>query len=1225
MNERRTIVAAFLAGCLLITTTGMAQTARILTEHGREVVGRLQPLGDIDAGANLQVAVGLPLHNKEALTNLLNDLYDPSSPQFHRYLSVSQFTEKFGPSAEDYQKVIDYLTSRHLKVITTHANRMVVGVSGAGADMEKAFHVHLRNYQHPTDQRTFFAPDTEPRVDAGVPMLDVMGLDNYIVPHPRDLRRKPLSRLGGPGITNYGGPGVTNYSSEEGSGPGGLYMASDLRTAYYPGVTNTGAGQYVAVFEFGPYWTNDIYTYETNCGLSTNIVVSNIFLDGVTEPPTAGTDAGEQAGDVEYEMAIAPGATILYYGGGVANDIFGRMASDNLAGSISDSWGFGIDSTTEQLWQEFVAQGQTLFAASGDGGATVAPGNIAGPYVCLVGGTELFTVSPGGAWASEVVWPGSGGGVGTMYAIPNYQQGINMAAVNGSMTMRNTPDVATFAIGLFLAANGSTGWGGGTSFSSPQYAGMIALVNQQAAILGKPRVGFFNPALYAIGKSTNYTNCFHDITVGNNTNSTTGPDKFIAATGYDLCTGWGSPNGSNLINALVGFGTNNFLLSANPDSINLTIGGSETVLVLAQPMNGFNGTVSLSVSGAPTGLADSFSSSSTTSTSILTLSAGTTATPGTYTINLNGASGSISQTIAIAVNIVGETPGFSKVSLASEFNRIAIYTDGAGFSSGGGADASGNAYSANLLGSALNWNGCLFNEGSANANDAIVCSGQTISLPSGNFSSLQILAAGVGSAQLSQPFTVTYTDGSTSIFSRSLSVWNQNQIVPGPLNFPGESVVATTIYANTSGGTKDITMNAYIYGYSFGLNNTKTVKSITLPGDGNVLVFAMTLANDFTLYDLPSSLVLTAGGTSRSYLVSGPVASFSGDVALSASGLPAEVTASFSPSASTNFSILTLTANATAQPTETNVILTGTLDGIVHNVDLNLAVMTPIPNTVAVSLSSAFNCDGTYNDGTTFSAAGGLDGAGNAFSANLLGSSANWNGGFFSFGPAGSPDAVQCAGQTITLPAGQYTGLLLLGAAINSSQANQSFQIKYTDGTSATVNQSMSVWTTAQNYPGESIAVSTAHIDTSSGTNNTEIPVNLYGYTLPLNDSKTVQSITLPNNSDAVVLALTLANAPTSVSLASSFNRGALYTDGTSFSGGLDGDGNAYSATQLGSSPIWDGVQFKLGAANVNNVISCDGQTISLPANRYTSLLMLATGVNGSQTSQNFSVTYTDG
>jgi hypothetical protein len=1193
-----------------------AQPARTMPGHVPDVIGRLQPLSELPAQTHLRLAVGLPLRHKAELTSLIEDLYNPGNPRFHRYLTTSQFTEEFGPTKADYQKVMDYMASHGLKVTGTHPNRIVVDVAGPAADVEKVFHVRLRTYRHPTAQRTFFAPDTDPWVEADVPVLDVMGLDDYILPHPMDLQRPKADGQAGASVTNR---------AEKGSGPGGDYIGNDFRAAYVPGVTNTGSGQYIGLVEFGPYWTNDIYVYETNAGLSTNIAVSNIFLNNVTEPPAPGADAGEQALDIEMCIAMAPGATVLYYGGEVVDDIYSRIASDNLAKQISCSFGFGIDATTEQLYQEFVAQGQNFFEASGDSGAVVGPDGPpdAEPYITEVGGTALYTVTPGGAWQQELAWPGSSGGVSTFYAMPNYQQGIDMAPLYGSSTMRNFPDVAMMAdIAIFIAANNNTGTVGGTSCSSPQWAGFYALANQQAAKLGQPPLGFFNPALYALGKSANYTHCLHDITSGNTTNATSGPDKFFAAVGYDLCTGWGSPTGSNLIDALTGIGTSNFLLYANPSALQLTAGGADEVLLNAQPMNGFNGDVSLSVSNLPSGVTAAFNAASISgaTTSILTLTADSTAAAGTSTVTLTGVSGSLTQTVALTLTIVGATPGTSRVSLSSAFNGIAIYTDGSTFSRGAGADGDGNAYSANLLGSALNWEGCLFTLGPANADDAIQCTGQNMTLPAGKFSSLQVLAAAHDGAQTSQPFIVTYTDGTTSTFMQSLSDWTE------PQDFPGETVVTATPYRDTSGGAKDTVTEAVVYGYSFGLNNTKTVKSIKLPDNGDVLVFAMTLANDFTLYGPPASFVLTAGGTSTSYLVSGPLQGFSGSVSLSAGGLPAGVTASFNPPASSNSSILTLTANPTAQPVNTYLTLSGTLGGTTHNMTVNLSVITPVAGAAPVSLSPYFSLSGIVNDGSTFSATGGLDGAGNAYSANLLGAAPNWNGCLFGLGSASGLDAVACAGQTIALPAGQYTGLLLLGAAVHASQPNQTFAVNYTDGSSVTVTQSISLWTAAQNYTGESVAISTAYGDTSGGTENTGAPANVYGYALPLNDSKTVQSITLPNNSEVIVLAMTLANAPTAVSLASAFNHIGIYTDGTAdASGGLDGDDYAYSAELLGSLQIWDSVLFKFGAANAANVVKCAGQTIALPANRYTTLLLLAAGVDGDQASQAFTVNYIDG
>ena len=182
---------------------------------------------------------------------------------------------------------------------------------------------------------------------------------------------------------------------------------------------------------------------------------------------------------------------------------------------------------------------------------------VTDPYITVVGGTELTTSGPGGAWVSETVWNSgnyaSSGAISTDYAIPAWQQGVDMSANQGSTTMRNMPDVAMAADNILLVT--PSAWSpygesaSGTSAAAPLWAAFTALVNEQAAANGQPPVGFINPAIYAIGQSSNYLACFHDITVGNNANSYS-PDAFFAAPGYDLCTGWGTPTGSNLINAL---------------------------------------------------------------------------------------------------------------------------------------------------------------------------------------------------------------------------------------------------------------------------------------------------------------------------------------------------------------------------------------------------------------------------------------------------------------------------------------------------------------------------------------------------------------------------------------------------------------------------------------------------------------------------------------------------
>ena len=128
----------------------------------------------------------------------------------------------------------------------------------------------------------------------------------------------------------------------------------------------------------------------------------------------------------------------------------------------------------------------------------------------------------------------------------------------------------------------------------------------------------------------------------------------------------------------------------------------------------------------------------------------------------------------------------------------------------------------------------------------------------------------------------------------------------------------------------------------------------------------------------------------------------------------------------------------------------------------------------------------------------------------------------FDFGPANQPDAVSCNGQSLTLPQGQHSSLMLLGTGIQGNQTAQTFTVFYTDGTSSQFAQSLSDWFTPQNYPAESEAVAMAYRNSSNGTKD-QRTFNLYAYQFALNPAKVVQSISLPNNPNVVVLAATLA------------------------------------------------------------------------------------------------------
>jgi uncharacterized repeat protein (TIGR01451 family) len=572
------------AGLALLGITVLpGQAAGLKSLPGRmpAVVSGLTAIGLLPATTNLDLAIGLPLRNREALTNLLQQIYDPASPNFHHYLTPQEFTAQFGPSEQDYQAVINFARTNGLEVTRTYSNRMLLDVRAPATNVERSFHVHLRVYKHPTENRDFYAPDVNPSVPSGLPIQDISGLNNYRRPHP-NIKIKTVRAVAA-------ATSVPNATPNVGSGPSGSYIGDDFRNAYAPGTTLNGSGQTIALVQFDGYYASDIQEYENLAG-RTNIPLQNVLIDGFNGLPTGNGGEVEVSLDIEMVVSMAPAlARVIVYEGNpynfIPNDVLNRIANGNAARQISCSWGWtgGPSATTDQIFQQMALQGQTFFTASGDSdaypsGSVDNPSNFGtpadSPYVTSVGGTTLTMNGQGASYSSETVWnvgpsrdgEGSSGGFSSYYSIPSWQTNINMTARGGSATTRNFPDVALTADGVYEITDGGNVIPdqGGTSAAAPLWAGFTALINQQAAANGRTNsVGFLNPALYAIANSINYNACFHDVKTGNNTWSGS-PNLFYAVTNYDLCTGLGTPNGTNLINALTAAGVSNVITHLSP-------------------------------------------------------------------------------------------------------------------------------------------------------------------------------------------------------------------------------------------------------------------------------------------------------------------------------------------------------------------------------------------------------------------------------------------------------------------------------------------------------------------------------------------------------------------------------------------------------------------------------------------------------------------------------------
>jgi hypothetical protein len=273
----------------------------------------------------------------------------------------------------------------------------------------------------------------------------------------------------------------------------------------------------------------------------------------------------------------------------------------------------------------------------------------------------------------------------------------------------------------------------------------------------------------------------------------------------------------------------------------------------------------------------------------------------------------------------------------------------------------------------------------------------------------------------------------------------------------------------------------------------------------------------------PPTVYLNENSSAKAVIKIADFGVFKGDVSLSLSALPSGVTGSVTGTGKSQ--TLAFAATPEAATGFASVVVTGTSAGTTQTFTFTLAVSAATGAKGAgksVNLAPYFNLNGIYNDGTVYST-GGLDGQGDSYSAKLLGKSRVLDQMLAKFGPANELDAIGCNGQSVSLPAGNFSGLLLLGTGVQGSQLSQTITINYTDGSSAQFAQSFSDWSAPQNFTGESEAVAMSYRDYSSGSKDLGT-FNLYAYEFAIDSSKTVQSITLPDNPDVVLLAVTLLN-----------------------------------------------------------------------------------------------------
>ncbi len=921
---------------------------RAEVSSGRASLVRVMPLDQ-----RMNVSIVLPLRNQANLDSLLSRLYDPSSPDFHHFLTVDQFTEQFAPTVQDYQAVLAFARSQGLTVTGTPANRMVVPVSGTVGQIETAFNVTMNVYQHPSEDRTFFSPDREPSVNLSVPVAHISGLDNYSLPQPMVIPPPALQ------------PQVFNLT---GSGPGGSYLGSDMRAAYYGGTTLDGNGQTVGLLEFDGYYLSDVNSTFSNAGQTYNAAINNVLLDGATGSPVSNGEA-EVVLDIVQAIGMAPGLqqVRVYIGNGLDDaNVLNSIATENIAKQISCSWSWQpADPTTDDpFFKEFAAQGQSFFAASGDYGAydsAISPFFYPqeDAYVTAVGGTHLTTAAAGGIWSDETAWNdfpqysiGSGGGISPdSIAIPSWQSGVANTSNAGSTTLRNVPDVAMEADEDNYNCSFGTCSGGwaGTSFAAPRWAGFMALVNQQAVEAGNaPQggIGFLNPSIYILAEGAPYATDFHDITSGNN-DTQNQPTFWNAVAGFDLVTGWGSPTGQHLIDDLAGPQVPGFWIIGSPATIGVLQGASATTTISVTDGGGFTGSVNLAVTSAlPTGVTATWGTNPTTGSSVLTFTAASNAPASTTPLTITGTSGNlkVATTVTLAVHaptfVLTPSPSSLGMSPGSSGTSTITVTPEYGFTGAVNLSISGLPTGVTASFSPVSTSGT--STLTVNAGSSAVDGNSTLTITgtSGNLTVTATLAL-----TIHEPTFQLYAQSSLNV-GQGATGTTPVYIFP---EYGFNSSVNLSVSGLPSGVTASFnpnpTSNSSTLSLTVGASVPTGTTSLTITGTSGNLTITTTLSlivhqPTFTIGG-PATVDMGQGTSTNTYISVYSQYGFSGSVTFSIAGLPSGVTAVWSPNPTSSYTTLTLTASSSTAVGPSKLTITGTSGSITSSSTTTLTIHQP--------------------------------------------------------------------------------------------------------------------------------------------------------------------------------------------------------------------------------------------------------------------------------------------
>ena len=668
-NSLVTLLFLALAGVLLTADVQAERIPQRIDNSGSwRLSGSVSPRAraDFDRGAvdaslpmeGMKLVFQLTPDQQNSLDNLLRQQLDPSSPNYHQWLTAEQFADRFGVSPGDIARASNWLRRQGFSSIVPARSRTWIAFNGSAAQVEATFHTPIHHYL--VNGAMHYANASEPALPGALRgvVMAIGGLNNF--------RPRPH------GIVHSVHPNFTSdISGKHFLAPDDFATIYNLQGLYNSGIN--GSSEAIAVMGQTDLSTDsnngnqyDVQTFRAASKLQA-ADLQVVLVPGQSDPGSTNADQDEANLDLEWSGAVARNARLIYVNS--KNALFTSLqyaVDQNLAPVLSISYGLceaqlsSTDvATLTAMGQQANSQGQTIVSSSGDSGAADCdfssdPNNpvksathgyavdipASLPYVTGMGGTEFSDGDDTGAtqyWAGtnngnsgsalsyipEMVWndtatdgslSATGGGVSTLFSKPSWQMGPGVPADG----QRDVPDVALNSSadhdGYLICSRSSCVNGyrksdqtldviGGTSAAAPTFAGLVTLLVQQT----NQAQGNVNPILYGLAASS--PNAFHDITTGDNMVPCTQGTKdcpnggsigYSAGPGYDLASGLGSVDAGALAAAWNGPTNPDFLFSAQSTSLSIVRGTPVTDTLTLTGLAGFSSSVSLTCSVSPT-------------------------------------------------------------------------------------------------------------------------------------------------------------------------------------------------------------------------------------------------------------------------------------------------------------------------------------------------------------------------------------------------------------------------------------------------------------------------------------------------------------------------------------------------------------------------------------------------------------------------------------------------